>query len=172
MKHYKITFILLVLILGSCKPIYFYQTTRDRVQSSSKDNIEKIQFFNDEKITIVYRTASRDESITGGKVKFEEGYYNYYITFPKKTPAVAKDLDEKRLKVYFESGEDKYLVFGKYDDGKYGLYGISEDDGFYVNFEGKRFKVIEGKWAELIIKKNIKIDVESDKRKVKGVKVG
>lgn len=160
-----------IVMLSSCSPIYFTEYTRNRVQQSNTKNIEKIQFFNDTEISLVYKTSSGDEHIKGGKVKFQNGYYYYTISIPKKTPAIAEVLDEDRLKVYFESGENKFLVFGKTKNGRYGLYGFSEEDGFYVNFEGKRFRVAEGSRSQLLIKEDIKSEVETDKRKVKGLKL-
>ena len=129
-----------------------------------------MQFYNDREIIIEYRTTSKDEIVKGGKVNFKEGYYYYQIKFPKKTPAVAKNLDKDRLKVYFESGEDRYLVFGA-EDKFYTLLGNKKGNGFFVNFEGKDFKVIEGANAMLMIKKSDNVVVDVDKRKVKGVKV-
>lgn len=168
----KLVILSVLVLFTSCGPIYFYQSTRERVQSTNNKNIESVQFFNDTEFTIVYKSASQDESISDGKVEFKDGYYYYYITFPKKTPAVAKHLDENRLRVYFEQG--KYLTFGKYDNGKYGLYGETREDDsgtkrFYVNYEGKDFQPIGSPY--LIIKKNIDVDVKEDKRKAKGVKV-
>lgn len=172
MKQFRILTTLTLLFLTSCSPIYFYQSTRERVQSTNKKNIENVQFFNHKKFSIVYKSESKDEDISGGKVKFQDGYYYYTIEFPKKTPAVAKHYDEKRLEVFFESG--KSLIFGKYRNGKYGPYGNTKKDSrgrdrFYVNYEGKDFRLIGN--PRLIIKRNIDVDVKSEKRKVKGVRV-
>lgn len=161
-------------MMVSCKPVYFTQAVRERIQSSDRKNIEKVQFFNDEKFILVHKTATKDENIKGGKVKFKNGYYYYYIKFPKRTPAIAKDFygyDKKRIKVYFEAGEDRFLTFGKYDKrNTYGLYGEKKKDGFYVKFEGKSFRLLTGN-PDLLIKKNLNIDIKSDKRRVKGVKL-
>lgn len=108
-------------------------------------------------------------------MKFQDGYYYYTIIFPRKTPAKAEHLDDKRLKVFFEKGDDRFLVFGNADKvssaSKYQLFGNSGDEAFFVNFEGKSMEVTEGSNALLLMKKNVDIDVEEDKRKVKGVKV-
>lgn len=178
MKQIKLILTLTLLtFFTSCAPIYFYQSTRDRVQSTNKNNIENIQFFNDEGFSLVYKSQSKDESISGGKVKFQEGYYYYTIKFPKKTPAVAKHYNDEKLLVYFEPG--KSLTFGKYkeDNDKYGLWGFNKTERaygrdvkrFYVSYEGKDFRVYGN--PRLIIKKNIDVDVKEDKRKAKGVKV-
>lgn len=161
-------------LLSSCK-VYFNEATRQRIQANNTSDIERVQFYNDREIEIVYKTTSTDESISGGKVKFQDGYYYYTIKFPKKTPAIAEHLDSGRIKVFFESGEDRYLVFGKSDEDSptslYQLYGNSRDDGFYVNFEGKSMKVVRGSTAYLMMKKNVDVNVEEEKRRVKGVKV-
>lgn len=177
MKKITALMVITILFLTSCKPIYFTQSMRERVQRTNKKNIEKVQFFNDKKIVLVRKTTSEDEDITGGEVKFKDGFYYYYVTFPKKTPAIAKeyeqylDKENKYLKVYFESEANSYLPFGKYNDEQYGIYGIQKNDGLYMDFEGKKFKMIEGKGVRLILNRNIDIDIKEKKRKVKGVRV-
>jgi hypothetical protein len=178
MKYIKILSLLLILFITSCRtyvppppPNYFTQEIRERVQSKNSKNIEKIQYYNHQKIVLVHKTLTEDENFTGGEVKFQDGYYYYTITFPFKTPAIAKELDDNRLKVFFESGADRYLTFGVGKNTKetYQLFGDAKDDGFYVNFEGKSFKVTNGSRALLIYKKNLNITEKADERTVKGV---
>ena len=75
------------------------------------------------------------------------------------------------MNVYFETGEDRYLQFVRNGQNLYQLAGDNLDDGFYVTFENKEFRVIEGSKALLMIKKNYKEKTKVEKRKVKGVKV-
>ena len=174
MKQLIFLAFLLMITFTSCKPIIFTNSMRERIQSENENDIEKVQFFNDEKIVLVYQTISRDKSIKGGSVKFKNGEYYYYIKIPKNTPAIAKHLDNERLKVYFENGKNSYLIFGdnyKDDDEYYQLYGNRKGVVLYVDFEGKSFKVTEGIHSKLIIKKNIDSNVKADKRKVRGVKI-
>jgi len=171
MKFLKILSLVVVtaFILTSCnKKVYFNQSMRSRIQSGSEKNIEKIQFYNSDKIVLQLKTSSESKELKGGKVKFKDGYYYYTIKIPKETPAIAKHLDEDRLKVYFEEGDDRYLVFGK-DGYTYDLFGLNEGDGFYVNFEGKKMKVLEK--GNLMIKKKSDVKVSKKDRKVKGVKL-
>ncbi len=169
------TFLTLVLaaIMFSCSTPKSYFTTP--LRKKLETNINKIQFYNDIEIVLEYKTSVKNEQIKSGKVEFKEGYYYYYITIPKETFAVAKSLDKERLMVYFETGNDRFLVFGdnvKDNDDFYQLYGSTTGNAFYVVFEGKNFKVIKGANAKLQIKKNLKVNVNTDERKVKGVKIG
>jgi len=174
MKKLKLILLIsLIVSLNSCKTL-FTESIRKTVQRTNLDRIEKVQFYNDREIEIVYKTSEAKDIVEGGKVKFKAGYYYYFIKFPKHTKAQAKHIDNERLKVFFEVGEDRYLIFGDSGNDKdeyYQLYGNDLGDGFYVNFEGKKFKVINGGQALLKIKKNYKEKTITDKRKVKGVKV-
>jgi hypothetical protein len=159
--------------LGACKTL-FTESIRNTIQSSHLDRIEQVQFYNDRDIEIEYKTSSASDKIEGGKVKFIAGFYYYTIKFPKNTKAIAKHLDNNRLKVYFESGADRYLVFGDAADDSdpyYQLYGTNESGDFIVNFESKEFKVVKGDDALLKIKKKYKESSRKKTRKVKGVKV-
>lgn len=163
----------MVLSMMSCKTL-FTSSMRTSIQSKDKKRIEKVQFYNDRDIVIEYKSTEGSEDIKGGKVVFKAGYYYYSIKFPKHTKAVAEHYDNERLKLHFDEGNDKYLIFGdsKSDsDEYYQLYGFDEDDGFYVDFEGKRFKVVSGSKALLKIKKNYKEVRQVKKRKVPGVEV-
>jgi len=174
MKKLKLLIIfIMTLSMMSCKTL-FTHSMRTSIQSTDKKRIEKVQFYNDRDIEIEYKSTKASEDIKGGKVIFKAGYYYYNIRFPKHTNAVAEQHDNERLRLHFDEGSDKYLIFGdnKSDnDEYYQLYGFKEADGFYVDFEGKRFKVISGSNALLKIKKNYKEVRQVKKRKVKGVKV-
>lgn len=171
MKILKVLSLALVtaFILTSCnKKVYFNDSMRTRIESGGDKNIEKIQFYNSDKIVLQLKTTSKSKELKGGKVKFKNGYYYYTIKIPKETPAIAKYLDSDKLKVYFEKGEDRYLIFGK-SDHTYDLLGRNESDGFYVNFEGKKMKVLE--YGNLMIRKKSDVKVSKKDRKVKGLKL-
>jgi len=174
MKNLQFNLIICIsfLVFSSCSKTFLTQETRSRIQSSGTQNIENVQFYIDESIVIEFKTNSSEETISGGKVKFQDGYYYYTIVFPKNTPAIAEHLDGKRIKVFFENGSDRYLVFGQNDDNYYQLYGDNSSSEFYVNFEGKKMRVVQGENAYLLIKKNLEVNVDKESRKVKGIKVG
>jgi hypothetical protein len=164
--------LVIIILFSSCSgKTYFTEDIRKTVERASTSRIEKVQFYNDREIEIVYKTADASDKIEGGKVKFEAGFYYYYINFPKYTKAQGKYRDKTRLNAYFEQGEDRYLQFVRNSEDFYQLAGFQETDGFYVYFENKKFKVIEGDFARLMIKKNYKENTEVKKRTVKGVKV-
>lgn len=171
MKALKTILFLTILISSSCGPIYFLHPTRVRIQNENRKNIEKVQFYIDRHITLVHKSVEKNEDITGGKIEFRDGYYFYYIQFPKKTPCLAEELDAERLKIYFEKGNNRYLVFVRMPDSEYQLAGNRKGRGLYVNFEGKEFKVESGADARLQINKSDEADSKYDSRTVKGLKV-
>ncbi len=163
-----------ILMLASCgagKEL-FTQDVRERISSSGDDLVEKIQYYNDREIRLVYSSKSSSEKISGGKVKFKNGYYYYTVIIPKETPAVAKRIDSKALKVYFETGEDRYLVFRNFNkDPHYQLGGSKESGNFTVQFEGKTFVAETGGGTRLLFKKSEAVKKAENSRKVRGVKV-
>lgn len=172
-SYLSFALVALSLMLGACKTL-FTETIRNTIQTTDVNRIERVQFYNDRDIEIEYKTSSATDIIVGGKVKFIAGYYYYTIKFPKHTKAMAKHLDNNRLKVYFESGADRYLVFGDNTDDSdpyYQLYGFYDGGSFKVNFESKEFTVTKGSEALLKIKKKYKESSKKKTRKVKGVKV-
>ena len=161
-----------LLLFSACGKTYFTQSVKARVQRTSDANIEKVQFYNDKRIVLEYKTTARKDEVKGGKVTFKEGVYHYYIEIPENTHAVAKHVDETKMRVFFEDGEDRSLIFGTINGKEYyQLFGLYKNKKFTVEFEGRTFEIIEGSDAKLLIKKNLKIERETKVRKVKGVKV-
>ena len=84
-------FCIVLFSVTSCSnKILFTQAYRNRVTSKKQLNVERLQYYNDRNIELVYRSSSAHESISGGKVEFKNGYYIYTIEIKKNTPCVVK----------------------------------------------------------------------------------
>jgi hypothetical protein len=171
MKPFLFAAIGSLILFSSCKT-HFTHTTRERLNKRGADTVEKLQYFNDRTIRLLNVSAEPPQDrIKGGKVEFKDGIYYYRVNFPKRTPAIAKNLEPKALKVYFERGTDRYLIFRNFNGDFYQLGGERKGDAFYVSFEGKEFKVEEGGSALLEIQKRHDIKEDSKRRTVSGVRI-
>lgn len=171
----------LVAISSSCSKEVFTQTMRSRVEDKNTSDLERLQFYNDKRIVLVYTTSTKDNSIKAGKIEFVDGIYRYYVEIPRLTPCIAEPYNKNVLKVFFEAGQDHYLLFEEKKDveegmhksykGRYQLAISKQDDGIYVRFEGKKFRLVEGEGTVLLIDKNFRFEDDTERRKLKGVRV-
>lgn len=168
---YPVLCMVCISTISCSNKVLFTQSYRERVASTDKNNVEKLQYYNDRDIELVYRSSTADESIAGGKVKFEDGLYVYTIEIKRKTPCIAKWYDNDRaLKILFE--RDQYLVFRNFnEDTHYQLGGKKNDGVFQVEYEGKWFTPEKGSTARLLFVENRETRREEETRRAKGLKV-
>ncbi|WP_109831654.1 hypothetical protein [Reichenbachiella versicolor] len=152
-KHIlKVAIVLLfVSLLSSCRT-YFNQGAREVIQSDDAKNIEKIQFYVDRTILLEIQSRLVSENISEGMLKTRNGITYYQIKIKGNTKCLAEDIDPKVLKIRFDKGEEDYLNFKETING-YQLVTTQESNHHYVTFKGRKFKVIEGQDAMLMIKK-------------------
>ncbi|HCQ17260.1 MAG: hypothetical protein CMI36_03630 [Owenweeksia sp.] len=165
----------------SCSREVFTQSLRTRIEQKQASDLERLQYYNDIPIVITYSSTSKDNSIQAGKVEFVDGIYRYFVEIPKMTPCVARRYNDEVLKVYFEEGENTYLLFEENNrtgesqrrdtKGRYQLAIAREKDGVFVRFEGKKWRVVEGEDAILLIDKSLRFEDDTQRRKLKGVRV-
>lgn len=174
MKHRWTYFcyLILALCLTACAPQaeLFTQPHRQRIAKSARMDVERIQYYNDRDIRLVYRSKFEDETITGGRVEFKDGYYVYTIDIKKMTPCVGKKVNERTLEIYFEEGN--FLVFKNFNDNPYYLLSGKRHDGvFLVRYEGKWFRPEEGSNARLLFVQDRVLERKENYRRAKGVLV-
>ena len=164
--------VLLFWVNTGCKS-YFTHDKRNAVTSSNPKGVEKIQFYLDQDLTLMFVTSTVGEEIEGGKVTFEAGKYVWRVYFPKNTPCIATVLDEYRLKVSFEHGSSSYLVFGMGSDGKYYLYknSLGSNGTSGVVYDGKFLEVSDGGNVALIIREIINENTTRENKVIKGIRV-
>ena len=147
----------------------FTQEHRMRIEKANPKNIERVQFFNDRKIVIKRESLIRNESITSGKVEFEDGVYKHVITIEKHTPAIATRHDSETLLVYFEEG-DNYFVFKRIGyTGYYELFGNEQENSTTMNYYNYEFEQLEGRESNLLFRDIKKSANLTEKKTLRGV---
>lgn len=174
MKFTSFTLILAVSgLLSSCK-VHFTESIRTRIESSDDQAMEKVQFYNDQPIRLVYKSTSSNDAVKSGKVKFENGFYHYQIDIPKNTKAIAKESAQGELQIQFEDGSEKVMLF-RYSNHEneeiYELQVAQAKNGEFVKYDGKTMQLLRGSEAQLLIKKSLRKANEKERRKLKGVRV-
>ncbi len=164
-----------------CSREVFTQSLRERIESKEASDLERLQYYTDSRIVLSYSSSTKDNSIKAGKVEFVNGVYRYFVEIPKMTPGVAKPYNKDVLKVFFDEGEKSYLLFEKNMSsgenqrrdtrGRYQLAIAREQGGIYVRFEGKKWRLVEGENTVLLIDKSLRFEDDTEKRKLKGVRV-
>jgi hypothetical protein len=102
-------FILSIFALTSCK-VTFTERIRQQAENN-KVNISKIQFYNSDKIVLRRTLSSNEMSVTSGKVKLENGKYTEIIKIKKHTRGKCESYTDNNLRISFEVGQNKSLVF-------------------------------------------------------------
>ncbi len=170
-----------IIMSTACSKEVFTQGLRSRIEQKQASDLERLQYYNDARIVLTYSSSTKDNSIKAGKVEFVDGIYRYFIEIPKLTPCVAKPYNDNVLKVYFEEGESTYLLFEKNSrtgenqrrntKDRYQLAIAREKGGIFVRFEGKKWRLVEGEDAVLLIDKSLRFEDDTERRKLKGIRV-
>lgn len=158
--------------LMACAPQkeLFTQPHRERITSSPRMDVEKVQYYNDRDIRLVYKSKFGNETVSGGKVEFRDGYYIYTIEIKRMTPCVGKTHNANSMKIFFEEGN--YLMFRNFgDDPYYQLAGQKRSGTFLVRYENKWFVPEEGGDARLLFVQNRVLERKEEYRQAKGIKV-
>lgn len=183
MSNYLTRMFMLAFILSliSCynPREYFTHGIRRKVQKQSIP-LNKLQFYIDRNVELRRTITSEDaEIVKKGKVVFEDGKYVHIIQLKKFTPGLCSMDSDYRVRVAFEEGSDRDLVFGVFDFGtpddneKYILQALEWDDGIgRIEYEGETYFIQKGgDKAKLMIKKDDIEKYQVEKRKMKGIKV-
>ncbi len=109
-----------VIMLHSCATkIPFTQAIREKYQISDEE-LKHLQFYISH--DVVLSRVSQDEktkTLEDGTLKITTGKEYDEVLLKSGTPGVVENvLDEKRIAVSFEAGENKYIVFGDPNDRK------------------------------------------------------
>lgn len=168
---------LTVLAFAACSTpkTYFTPPVRTNIETHSIP-VSKIQFYVDRDVELRREIASGATKVSAGVVKFENGKYVNVITLKKNTPGVCIKTYGDKIDVAFESGDGKFLTFGKLksdDRAAYTLYADSWKDNLGVlMYDGKQYFIMpSGAEARLMIKKNVVYNNKVDKREMKGRKI-
>lgn len=139
------TLIFSLLLLSSCGPELVPFTTQvEREIGLNKQQLAKVQFYNSSPI-ILYRELSKNTTeVVAGEVKIVDGKQIEEIVITPNTPGILVSSSENRLGIAFETGADRYLVFGqnKHQSGAYTLLARDwKNNVGFVDYDGREYNV-------------------------------
>lgn len=185
MNRLNLCVTLLCLTLSSCGPsrIYFTVDTKLRLDKAGI-GLQKVQFYPSADIVLVRQMSTEEVDVVKGKVKIEGGRKVEEIIIPAGTPGVCEYNDERSMRVSFDQGEGKLLVFqverreGNVVSGSYFKIAAKEwtnlNNGSRVgsiDYNGKVFSLVRGQDSRLMIDKSIISKTERNTSVAKGRKV-
>ena len=174
---FNLTILFSSIYFTSCGPTYRPFTAELQEQNRwTEDELKHIQFYLSNDI-VLRRNLSRGESvIEGGKIRIKEGQRIEEVVIKEGTPGVLVFMPkEERLAIAFESGKDKFLMFGPHPkwNGRYMLLG-SEWDKFAgkVTYQGKTYSTSSNSaYAGLLVDLEKISQVERERHTAEGRRV-
>jgi len=180
----KNTFLILIAAfsLSSCsQKIYFTKETKEKLEAKGVD-IKKIQFYNSEAIVLLREVKDEEIKVASGKVHFENGRNVEEIIIKRNTPGVFTEANvNDAMMVRFENGDNKILPFVSSKDysGKKSIFQLGYLDRVnsggtrmaIVNYDDKKYSIVYGSNAALLINKSVLTKEEHKTRIAEGVKV-
>ncbi len=132
------------IFLSGCSPTL--STFSERLYEDggwSEQELKDIQFYTSDNIILRRQIRSGNSEIVDGEIKMRNGRKVEEIIIKKGTPGVfVKKTSDKNMAISFESGKNKFLVFGpnKKIGGRYALKANDwERNRGKVNYAGKTF---------------------------------
>lgn len=131
--------------LVACGPQLIPFTSQvERETGLNKQQLGQVQFYNSSPI-VLYRELSRNTTeVVSGQVKIVDGKQIEEIVIPSNTPGVLVSSGSDRLGVSFESGQDRFLVFGqnKHRSGAYTVLAKNWKNNLgSVEYDGKEYNI-------------------------------
>lgn len=142
----------------------------------SDTDLKRIQFYLSEDIVLKKARGGSRSSIEGGRIEVDGSKEIEQIVFKKGTPGVfVFTPKEDRIAISFESGKDKYLMFGPNDkySGKYVLLAKewSRHNG-KVTYNGQTYNTTsESAYATLMVDLRKAQKTSLKKKTVKGQRI-
>jgi len=170
-------FVFGILSLSSCSKNLHYFT--DRMQNEyewEERELKKIQFFLSEDIVLTRARRGGKTNIKDGKIQVKKDSRVEEIRFKRGTPGtVIFSPQSDRVAVSFESGPDKFLMFGpnKKANGRFVLLAKDWDKNVgKISYDGKTYDTTsESAYAGLLVQLKGSGEVVYKSRKADGRKV-
>lgn len=166
--------IIFLFSLSSCSNlIYFTQEIRNDLEVDNLD-IEKVQFYNSQKITLKRNLSKEETQIAKGTILLENGQYFEEIIIPKKTKGVIVKDGSKYVKVAFESGDNRGLRFDMNEIGKYQISADNWDNDYgCIIYDTTTYYIVpKSSNTLLMVNKEYISNYEHKRRVLKGRSVG
>jgi len=169
-----VSFIIVSLFISSCSNlIYFTNGIRENLDENQLE-IEKVQYYNSEKI-VLRRSLSKEETqIAKGIIKLEDGNYFEEIIIPKQTKGIAVSTGSEYLKIAFERGDNRNLRFVLNDDNMFQISADCWKNNYgCVSYDTSTYYVIPSSSNTLLmVSKEYISNIEKKRRVLEGVNVG
>lgn len=174
MLRNKVFFLLLSVSLCSCvEKVYFTQQMRDSLGNSGI-GLDEVQFYNDRHI-VLKRVVPKDTAqIKSGRLSMGNEKMTELIHIKRYTPGICENEDGNLLKITFEEGDEKFIVFQSNKEGGYFRFSNTQR---FVNLKDKvpygdqQYVVEQGNNARLVVNKSQFNKLEIEKRILKGKKI-
>lgn len=162
-------------LLSSCSPkIPFTQTIRDQNNLTAED-LQRIQFYLSDPVILKRGNVSNQKATEEGALVIKSGKNIEQVSFKANTPGtVSEVVSNSVLKMSFEEGAEKVLVFSSDKNGYYSLKAVSwERDGRgTINYGGQTYIAAPGSSnAVLMFKMKSLKKVKVQEKVVKGKKL-
>lgn len=164
-------------MLSSCnKKLQYYTVNMQQEYELGEDDLKRIQFYLSEDITLVRSRSGGRSSIKDGTIQVKDKSKVEEIKFKRGTPGTAVFSPKSdRIAVSFESGPDKYLMFGpnKKARGRFVLLAKDWDRNVgQITYDGKIYTTSsESAYAALLVQIKGSGEFEYNSRKADGRKV-
>lgn len=171
MKNYNISLLfILLLILSSCSNRIFFSSSINSRLAQKELSINKVQFYNSQKIILRREVPQDHAEVTNGRIRFEKGKFIEEIIIKKNTPGTCEFVHQEILNVSFEQGYNKLLRFRADADGKY--YSLITHRGIdgkgYLRYDTIQYKVQSGGFSKLWVRKDQGYVFKASQRVVEG----
>ncbi len=173
MKNIVLMVIISVLISSCSNLIFFTEDIRENLNENQLE-VEKVQFYNSEKI-VLRRSLSKEETqIAKGTIRLEDGHYFEEIIIPKKTKGVVVKKGSEYLRVAFETGENRNLRFVINQDKYYQISADNWENNYgCISYDTTLYYVIPSSSSTLLlVNKEYIQNFEENRRVLKGISVG
>lgn len=169
-----ISIVIISILVSSCSNlIYFSQEIRNNLNENQLE-VEKVQFYNSEKIVLKRSLSKEETQIAKGIIKLEDGHYYEEIIIPKRTKGIVVRKGSEYLKIAFETGDNRNLRFVLNEDKFYQISADSWKNNYgCLNYDTTVYYVIPGSSSTiLMVNKEYIENFEENRRVLKGINVG
>lgn len=176
-KYFFVALLGVLLGLTSCQKLIPFTNVERTKYNLDEPKLKKLQYYISREVTLQRGESSGEsqELDSDGKLIVSQSASLDNILIDAKTPGVCVGvLPDNKLKISFDSDDNKYLVFGDpNNNGRYSLMGAEWKNGKgKINYGGKVYYIMPG-GAGAYLKfemKKVK-DYKQSSTKVKGRKV-
>jgi len=138
--------VICVFLITGCSPKLSTFSERLYIDGNwSEQELKDIQFYTSDNIVLRRQVSSGQSKIVDGEIKMVNGRKVEEIIIKKGTPGVfVRKTSDKNLAISFESGKDKFLIFGPNQKigGRYALKAKDwEKNRGKIPYAGKTFTI-------------------------------